>query len=102
MDPSSTDAPFTLPVLNLKAETVGEVTLPAVIFGVPVRRHLVWEAVREIRAREHRGTHKTKVLRGPAQAEAVSRSTPVASKAAARRSTGTVARCTARRPAPTP
>jgi large subunit ribosomal protein L4 len=61
MAPSTTDAPLTVPVLNLKAETVGEATLPAAIFGVPFRRHVVWEAVREIRAREHRGTHKTKV-----------------------------------------
>ncbi len=53
-------APLTVPVRNLKAETVGEATLPAEIFGVPFRRHLVWEAVKEIRAREHRGTHKTK------------------------------------------
>jgi large subunit ribosomal protein L4 len=48
-------------VRNLKAETVGEATLPEEIFGVPFRRHLVWEVVKEIRAREHRGTHKTKV-----------------------------------------
>src|SRR5512135_3559644 len=47
-------------VRNLKAETVGEATLPEDIFGVPFRRHLVWEVVKEIRAREHRGTHKTK------------------------------------------
>src|SRR5450759_5369203 len=51
---------LTLPLRNLKAETVGEVTLPEEIFGVPFRRHLVWEVVRQIRAREHRGTHKTK------------------------------------------
>lgn len=61
MAPSMTEAPLTVPVRNLKAETVGEVTLPPGIFGVPFRRHLVWEAVKEIRAREHRGTHKTKV-----------------------------------------
>lgn len=48
-------------VRNLAAETVGEATLPEEIFGVPFRRHLVWEVVKEIRAREHRGTHKTKV-----------------------------------------
>jgi len=61
MSPKTSDAPLTLTVRNLKAETVGEATLPAEIFGVPFRRHLVWEAVKEIRAREHRGTHKTKV-----------------------------------------
>jgi large subunit ribosomal protein L4 len=54
-------ASLTLPLRNLKAETVGEVTLPEEIFGVPFRRHLVWEVVKQIRAREHRGTHKTKV-----------------------------------------
>jgi large subunit ribosomal protein L4 len=47
-------------VRNLKAETVGEAMLPEEIFGVPFRRHLVWEVVKQIRAREHRGTHKTK------------------------------------------
>ena len=52
---------LTLPVRNLAAEKVGEVTLPEEIFGVPFRRHLVWEVVKQIRAREHRGTHKTKV-----------------------------------------
>ncbi len=53
-------ASLTLPLLNLKAEKVGEITLPEEIFGVPFRRHLVWEVVKQIRAREHRGTHKTK------------------------------------------
>jgi large subunit ribosomal protein L4 len=53
-------ASLTLPLRNLKAEKVGEVTLPEEIFGVPFRRHLVWEVVKQIRAREHRGTHKTK------------------------------------------
>lgn len=54
-------AAVTLPVKNLKNETVGEATLPAEIFGVPFKRHLVWEVVKEIRAKEHAGTHKTKV-----------------------------------------
>jgi large subunit ribosomal protein L4 len=53
-------SPLKVKVLNLAAETVGETTLPEEIFGVPFRRHLVWEVVKEIRAREHRGTHKTK------------------------------------------
>jgi len=52
---------LTVPLRNLAAEKVGEVTLPEEIFGVPFRRHLVWEVVKQIRAREHRGTHKTKV-----------------------------------------
>ncbi len=51
---------FTVPIKNLKNETVGEAALPESIFGVPFRRHLVWETVKSIRAAEHRGTHKTK------------------------------------------
>jgi large subunit ribosomal protein L4 len=58
---SGETASLTLPLRNLKAEKVGEVTLPEEIFGVPFRRHLVWEVVKQIRAHEHRGTHKTKV-----------------------------------------
>jgi len=58
---ASEAASLTLPIRNLAAEKVGEVTLPEEIFGVPFRRHLVWEVVKQIRAREHRGTHKTKV-----------------------------------------
>jgi large subunit ribosomal protein L4 len=53
-------SPLKIQVRNLKAETVGEAMLPEDIFGVPFRRHLVWEVVKQIRAREHRGTHKTK------------------------------------------
>src|ERR1017187_5552803 len=58
---TSESASLTLPLRNLKADTEVEVTLPEEIFGVPFRRHLVWEFVKQIRAREHRGTHKTKV-----------------------------------------
>jgi large subunit ribosomal protein L4 len=58
---ASASPSLTLPMRNLKAERVGEFTLPEEIFGVPFRRHLVWEVVKQIRAREHRGTHKTKV-----------------------------------------
>ena len=58
---SAAASTLTLPVRNLKNQTVGQATLPAEIFDVPFKRHLVWEAVKEIRAREHRGTHKTKV-----------------------------------------
>ena len=52
---------LTVPIRNLNAETVGEANLPEEIFGVPFRRHIVWEVVRAIRAREHAGTHKAKV-----------------------------------------
>lgn len=57
----SAPASVTVPIRNLKNETVGEATLPGEVFDVPFRRHLVWEAVKSIRAREHRGTHKVKV-----------------------------------------
>jgi large subunit ribosomal protein L4 len=60
MAKKTAESQLTLPVRNLEAKTVGEATLPAEIFDVPFRRHIVWEAVKEIRAREHRGTHKTK------------------------------------------
>lgn len=53
-------APITVPIRNLKNETVGEASLPAEIFGVPFRRHVVWETVKAIRAAERAGTHKTK------------------------------------------
>lgn len=52
---------LTVPIRNLNAETVGEANLPEEIFGVPFRRHIVWEVVRAIRARAHAGTHKVKV-----------------------------------------
>ena len=60
MAKKTAESQLTLPVRNLEAKTVGEATLPAEIFDVHFRRHIVWEAVKEIRAREHRGTHKTK------------------------------------------
>lgn len=52
--------PITVAIRNLQNETVGEATLPGEVFGVPFRRHVVWEVVKSIRAREHRGTHKVK------------------------------------------
>ena len=52
---------LTVPIRNLQNETVGEANLPSDIFAVPFRRHIVWEAVKEIRAKDHAGTHKTKV-----------------------------------------
>ena len=58
--PKAAASSLKLKVRNVKAETVGEATLPEEIFGVPFRRHLVWEVVKQIRARGHRGTHKTK------------------------------------------
>ena len=51
----------TVAIKNLANETVGEASLPEEIFGVPFRRHLVWEVIKGIRGRSHRGTHKVKV-----------------------------------------
>jgi large subunit ribosomal protein L4 len=50
-----------IPVWNWKKEQVGEVALPASVFGYPYRRHLVWEVVRAYLAGQRAGTHKTKV-----------------------------------------
>lgn len=60
--PSVEDTAVTVavPIKNLKNETIGEASLPGEIFAVPFRRHVVWEVVKAIRAREHAGTHKTK------------------------------------------
>ncbi len=58
--PTDAKATLTVPIRNLAAETVGEANLPAEVFGVPFRRHVVWEVVRAIRAGERAGTHKTK------------------------------------------
>ncbi len=58
--PAEAPVALTVPIRNLKNETIGEATLPAEIFGVPFRRHVVWETVKSIRAAEHAGTHKTK------------------------------------------
>ncbi len=47
-------------VYNLQNEEVGRVDLPPTAFEVPLKRHLVWEAVRHYLACARRGTHKTK------------------------------------------
>ena len=47
-------------VYNLKNEEVGKVELPPAAFEYPLKRHLVWEAVRHYLACARRGTHKTK------------------------------------------
>ncbi len=84
----------TVAIKNLANETVGEASLPEEIFGVPFRRHLVWEVIKGIRARSHRGTHKVKVR------SEVSGSGKKPFKHA-RRSTGTAERSTAPRRTPT-
>jgi len=47
-------------VINIKGEKVGSVDLPDEVFAAPVRRHLVWEAVRHHLARKRAGTASTK------------------------------------------
>ncbi len=49
-----------IPVLNLKREEVGRVSLPDAVYARPWRRHMVYEAVRAFRAAAHSGDHKTK------------------------------------------
>ena len=47
-------------VINIDGEKVGTVDLPDEVFAAPVRRHLVWEAVRHHLARKRAGTASTK------------------------------------------
>jgi large subunit ribosomal protein L4 len=51
---------MTVPLLSQRNEPVGEVQLPAAVFNGPVRRHLLYEAVRMQRANRRAGTHATK------------------------------------------
>lgn len=50
----------TVPVISQRNEAVGEVTLPTVLFGGPVRRHLLYETVKMQLANRRAGTHATK------------------------------------------
>jgi large subunit ribosomal protein L4 len=52
--------PVNIQVLSQANEPVGEMTLPAEVFGVAVRPHLLHEAVRMQRANRRAGTHATK------------------------------------------
>lgn len=52
--------PLTVPVLSQRNEPVGEMALSAQIFGGPVRRHLLYEAVRMQMANRRAGTAATK------------------------------------------
>jgi len=52
--------PITVPVLNQRREPVGDLTLPAGVFDAPVRRHLLYEAVKMQRANRRAGTAATK------------------------------------------
>ncbi len=49
-----------LPVKNLANETVGEIDLDDEIFGVPVRKDLIFRAVNWQLAKRRSGNHKTK------------------------------------------
>lgn len=49
-----------LDLRSLSGETVGKVALPDSVFAVPIKRHLLHEAVRHYRAVGRAGTHETK------------------------------------------
>src|SRR4051794_2747134 len=51
---------MTLDVVNAKNEKVGSVDLREEVFGGPIKRDLIWEAVVRQNASERRGTHMTK------------------------------------------
>jgi large subunit ribosomal protein L4 len=51
---------MTLDVVNTKNEKVGSVDLREEVFGGPIKRDLIWEAVVRQNASERRGTHMTK------------------------------------------
>ena len=48
------------PVIDLEGAQVGEVEASDEVFAAPVREHLLWEAVRVLRARKRAGTAKVK------------------------------------------
>jgi large subunit ribosomal protein L4 len=50
----------TAPIVNANNEPVGEASLSPAVFGVEVNEHLLYEAVKQQRAGERRGTHMTK------------------------------------------
>ena len=50
----------TVDVFNVQHDKVGEVELPDSVFGVEVREHLLYAAVRYQRAKARAGTHKVK------------------------------------------
>jgi large subunit ribosomal protein L4 len=52
--------PMNVPVRSQSNETVGEMTLPPALFNGPVRRHLLYEAVRMQQANRRAGTASTK------------------------------------------
>ena len=52
--------PLTVPVLSQRKEAVGELTLSGAVFNGPVRKHLLYEAVRMQQANRRAGTASTK------------------------------------------
>lgn len=50
----------TVEVKNLEGKSVGHIELDDAVFGAPVNEHLLWEAVRQQRAKRRVGTHSTK------------------------------------------
>jgi len=52
--------PVTIPVVSQRNEPVGEIGLPAEVFGGPVRRHLLYETVKMQLANRRSGTAATK------------------------------------------
>jgi large subunit ribosomal protein L4 len=51
---------MTLPVMSQRNEVVGEIALPVEVFAGPVRRHLLYEAVRMQQANRRAGSAATK------------------------------------------
>jgi large subunit ribosomal protein L4 len=49
-----------MPIMSQQNEVVGEISLPAEVFAGPVRRHLLYEAVRMQQANRRAGTSATK------------------------------------------
>ena len=52
--------PVTVPVVSASHQPVGEATLPAELFGGPVRKHLLYETVKMQQANRRAGTAATK------------------------------------------
>jgi large subunit ribosomal protein L4 len=52
--------PLRAPLYSQARETLGEVELPATVFGAPLRGHLLYETVKMQLARRRAGTHATK------------------------------------------
>jgi len=50
----------TVPIVNVKNEKVGKVALEESVFGYPLKRHLIYEAVNDYRTAGRSGTRQTK------------------------------------------